>query len=208
MQAHPTTLYYIHDPMCSWCWAFRPVWQQLQQQLPASLNIIYLLGGLAADSHSPMPASMQQEIQQHWRTIQQRVPGSMFNFDFWTQCQPRRSTYPACRAVIAARKQGAQYEQAIIDAIQTAYYLEARNPSDDSTLMNLAMQLHLHNDQFRSALHAPETQTRLLQEIRQAQQMQAYAMPSLILHKNGINHPIAIDYNHANNMLEKIHAVS
>ena len=19
------TLYYIHDPMCSWCWAFRPV---------------------------------------------------------------------------------------------------------------------------------------------------------------------------------------
>ncbi|MBL4776074.1 MAG: DsbA family protein [Mariprofundus sp.] len=131
----------------------------------------------------------------------------MFNFDFWTQCQPRRSTYPSCRAVIAARKQGMQHEQGIIDAIQTAYYLEARNPSDNNTLIDLAMQLHLQHDQFRSDFYAPETQTTLLQEIRQVQQMQAYGLPSLILHKNGSNHRITIDYNHAKPMLEQINSL-
>jgi len=193
--------------MCSWCWAFQPVWQQLQQQLAESLNIIYLLGGLAPDSNSPMPTAMQQDIQKHWRTIQQRVPGSIFNFDFWTQCQPRRSTYPACRAVIAAKKQGKQHEKTMIYAIQTAYYLEARNPSDNSTLIDIAMQLHLDITQFEFDLQAPETQKELLQEIRQAQQLGGYGFPSLILHKDSINHPIGIDYNLTDTMFKQINAL-
>ncbi|MFT6977114.1 MAG: putative protein-disulfide isomerase, partial [Shewanella psychromarinicola] len=24
-----TTLYYVHDPMCSWCWGYRPTWDTL-----------------------------------------------------------------------------------------------------------------------------------------------------------------------------------
>jgi len=52
-------LYYIHDPMCSWCWAFRPVWSAVQAQLPESLQVKYLLGGLAPDSALPMEAATQ-----------------------------------------------------------------------------------------------------------------------------------------------------
>ncbi len=198
------TLYYIHDPMCSWCWAFRPVWQELQTQLPDSLKIDYLLGGLAAESDATMPLSMQQQIQNHWRAIGQRVQGIQFNFDFWTQCKARRSTYPACRAVIAARRQDRNYEQVMIHTIQQAYYLEARNPSDDETLIELASQLSLDMDQFCLDLHATETQTRLKQEIRQSQSMGCNSFPSLILSKSGINHDIAIDYNHINPMLKQI----
>ncbi|MDX8404943.1 MAG: hypothetical protein R8K50_02180 [Mariprofundus sp.] len=58
-------LYYIHDPMCSWCWAFQPVWHQLRAQLPQSIHVHYLLGGLAPDSDVVMPAAMQQSIQAH-----------------------------------------------------------------------------------------------------------------------------------------------
>mgnify|MGYP000853319151 FL=1 len=44
------TLYYVHDPMCSWCWAFVPTWEQIQRELPNDIEVVYLLGGLAPDS--------------------------------------------------------------------------------------------------------------------------------------------------------------
>ena len=73
-----------------------------------SIEVVYLLGGLAPDSDLPMPEQMKLTIAGYWQTIQDRVLGTQFNYDFWTKCQPRRSTYPSCRAVLAA-KAGAKY---------------------------------------------------------------------------------------------------
>ncbi len=89
------------------------------------LPVQYILGGLAPDTQDPMPQEMQT-----WLKIQQTIPGAGFNLDFWTTCQPRRSTYPACRAVIATRHQQPALEAAMILAVQEAYYLNASNPSD------------------------------------------------------------------------------
>ena len=94
-------LYYVLDPMCSWCWAFRSSWLALLEELPDSVTVRYVLGGLAPDSDEPMPQAQRESIRQIWQSIAQRT-GTEFNLDFWTRNTPRRSTYPACRAVIAA----------------------------------------------------------------------------------------------------------
>jgi len=198
------TLYYVHDPMCSWCWAFRPVWQTLKEQLPESLNVIYLLGGLAPDSKLPMQSEMQQHIQNHWRTIQKRVPATPFNFEFWQACIPRRSTYPACRAVIAAKQQDALKEDAMILAIQQAYYLQACNPSDDDVLSACAESTGLDPDRFKDALNSDETHMQLMQEIELSRSIGASGFPSLIVEKAGSFHPIQLDYLGAEIMLNQI----
>ncbi|HSG65339.1 MAG TPA: DsbA family protein, partial [Gammaproteobacteria bacterium] len=87
------TLHYIHDPMCSWCYAFAPVWERIQAALPANVRVEYVLGGLAPDTDEPMPAPMRDHIQQTWNRIRAAVPGTVFNFDFWTRGTPRRATY-------------------------------------------------------------------------------------------------------------------
>ena len=107
--------------MCSWCWGFRPTWAEIKANLPDEVEVKYLLGGLAPDSKEPMPESMQSDIAGYWRRIQQHIPGTKFNFDFWDKCEPKRSTYPACRAVIAARKQNSEIELDMIDKIQNAF---------------------------------------------------------------------------------------
>ena len=93
-----------------------------------------MLGGLAKDSDEPMPTQTRSYVIENWRRIEQTVPGTVFNYDFWQSCQPRRSTYPACRAVIAARQQGDpadKLDRAMAEAIQDAYYRRARNLSDN-----------------------------------------------------------------------------
>ena len=85
------TLYYVHDPMCSWCWGFRPVWDQLKAALSESVTVINVLGGLAADSNLPMSNDMRLAIQGHWKEIQKQL-STEFNFDFWTRSESNIAT--------------------------------------------------------------------------------------------------------------------
>jgi len=199
-----TILYYVHDPMCSWCWGFQRVWQQLQAKLPDYIERRLVLGGLAADSAEPMPMALQQSLQAIWRRIEQQIPHVQFNFDFWTQCQPRRSTYPACRAVIAARLQSPSYEAAMILAIQITYYQQAQNPSDDEVLVALAEQIGLDKNQFFQQLNDPDVQQQLVGEISLAKALGAQGFPSLLLLHNGEITRLNLDYNDAKVMIDQV----
>ena len=53
-----STLIYVHDPMCSWCWGFEKIRQQLFASLKGQINIRSLVGGLAIDSNEAMPKEM------------------------------------------------------------------------------------------------------------------------------------------------------
>ena len=200
-------LYYVYDPMCSWCWGYRPTWLALQSQLQTAypeLNIEYRLGGLAADTDEPMPAEMQQFLQRTWQQIAKQLD-TEFNFDFWQNCQPRRSTYPACRAALLAREMG--LEQEMILAIQQAYYLEALNPSDPDTLINLAGKLGLDESLFAQALQSEETKIKLDEEISRTRHLPIEGFPSLVLLVNGEFFLIALDYQNWQTSFKQISAL-
>ena len=197
-------LYYVHDPMCSWCWGFAPVLKDLLEKLPDGMRVQRLLGGLAPDTAAPMPKDMRQTIEATWRRIQETIPGTVFNYDFWTHCSPRRSTFAACRAVIAARMQGAAFDARMTRAIQLAYYTRAQNPSDDATLVELAGELDLNMPAFITALHSEPVQQQLLTEIELSRQLQATSFPSLVLKTGTAEWRIPVDYNDSAPMLEMV----
>ena len=165
-----------------------------------------LLGGLAADCDAPMPAQMQSYLQETWRVIAAKT-GAEFNHDFWRNCQPRRATYPACRAVIAARKQGAEFDVLMTEKIQHGYYLHAKNPSDDDALIAFAEELNLQVTAFTDDLNSPATQMELADEIAAAGRLGVTGFPSLLLASGDENQtatPIKIDYADADEMLKRI----
>lgn len=185
-------LYHVHDPMCSWCWGFRSVWDQLRAALPSAVAVVNIVGGLAPDSNEPMPEEQRRTIAGYWSQVAEQT-GAEFNFDFWKNCTPRRSTYPACRAVLAGANQ--QAEQLIIDAIQHAYYLRAMNPSDDSTLIALAGELGLDVQRFSSDLNSADTLTALQHNFTLRREINVYSFPSLVLAQGDKHTPIDINYH-------------
>lgn len=214
--ARTTTLYYFHDPMCSWCWGFEPVWTRLKQALPADLQLEPILGGLAPDTDEPMPLELQLTIKGYWQKIEALL-GTKFNYDFWDadkrpldQSEPRRSTYPACRAVIAAGLQNCQ--QPMINVLQQAYYLRALNPSDIKTQIQLFSELaaslenkqKLDIDKFIHDLSSQSTKQELIRQLGFTRSMPIQGFPSLVLSHNGQNFPIMINYQESAPMLEQI----
>lgn len=209
------TLYYVHDPMCSWCWGFHPMWQALKQALPTNIEIVNVTGGLAPDSDVPMPEAMQQHIAGYWRDIQAQL-GTEFNFDFWTSNQPRRSTYMSCRATIAAAAQWRdlpgglserQWQDKMIEAIGRAYYLRAMNPSDVPVLVQIAVELGLDATCFESDLLSAQTQTELERQLTLARQLPIDGFPSLVLQRDNNLFKVERDYHNHLSMLGAIEAL-
>ena len=197
-------LHYLHDPMCSWCWGFKPTWNIVTKQLKGKIQIISLLGGLAPDSDEDMPLQIRDYVQSNWRRIEEKIPGTKFNYDFWTKCKPRRSTYPACRAVISARVQNPDCETSIISAIQKCYYLDSQNPSNEDVLVRLARELGLDAEKFRFDLKSEKVSATLLTEISLAKSLEMQRMPSLSLQTGRELKAISIDYLDPNYIVEQI----
>jgi putative protein-disulfide isomerase len=168
-------LLYVVDPMCSWCWGFTEVREQVSEEFP-ELEWQLVMGGLASDSDEPMDEATKSYVQEAWRAVAART-GAEFNHAFWTECAPRRSTYPSCRAVIVAGESGKAEE--MLAAIQRAYYQEACNPSDTEVLTALAADIGLDPATFEAALDSPETQTQLTEDFALRSAIGAYSFPSV-----------------------------
>jgi putative protein-disulfide isomerase len=151
--------------MCSWCWAFRPTWHKVLKALPRNINVSYLLGGLAPDSDTPMSLNI-----------------------------PRRSTYPACRAVISARMQHSKFEVLMTEGIQNAYYLNAQNPSNKDTLIEIAVEIGLNREVFITDLESEIVNKTLLNEIKEIKTLPVNGFPSLVLVKERALKRIEVDY--------------
>jgi putative protein-disulfide isomerase len=145
------------------------------------------MGGLARDSDEPMSEETQNYVQNAWSEVS-ATTGARFNLEFWEKCHPRRSTYPACRAALAGGLQGVLQE--MFAALQRAYYLEARNPSDASTHLALAGELGLDTDQFAKDLVSPRVEDLLQKDFATRHELGVREFPSLILENEGKCHSI------------------
>jgi putative protein-disulfide isomerase len=187
--------------MCSWCYAFKPTLDELRKKLNSNIKIINVVGGLAKHSNEVMPKDVQEKIENIWYEIK-RVVGTKFNHDFWKKCIPRRSTYLACQTTILARYENKEDE--MIEAIQNAYYLNAQNPSDASTLIMLAKQIGMDEKKFEEDLKSDKIEEDLQYELNFRRSLNVKNFPSLILKYKKELYPINIKYNDYKSMLEQI----
>jgi len=195
------TLYHVHDPMCSWCYAFKPTLDELRKNLKDNIKLVHVVGGLAKHSNEDMPQEQQKMISNIWHEIEEKV-GTKFNHDFWKKCKPRRSTYLSCQATMLARYENK--EDAMIEAIQEAYYLKAMNPSDSSTLVHLAKQIGMDEVKFEKDLHSQKIEEDLYNELNFRRSLHVRGFPSLVLKYKKETYPINIKFGNHKDMLAQI----
>ena len=186
------TIYYVVDPMCSWCWGFAPVWRDFVSEIPESATVVDLMGGLAPDNEVPMDSAMRQYVQDAWGAVKART-GAEFNFEFWDKCEPKRSTYSACRAVIAAGEQASGARSLMYDAIQRAYFLEARNPSDAEMLERVAGEIGLDQKQFTEDLASDHVNRILHLELESVAKLGVSGFPTIVVKRESPGEPARYD---------------
>lgn len=198
-----SVLIYVYDPMCSWCYGFRPTWKALKSQLPEGLPVVSLLGGLADDSDVSMPEDMVKYLRRTWSQIESTC-GVPFNHAYWDQIPlPPRTTFISCRAVIAAERLAGRGE-AFAERIQDAYYTEVQNVWDLNILCDLAEAFGFNRSSFADALVSDDVRAVHEEQRQLAERLQVKGYPSVLLIHQGKAFPIPVRHQGADVMLGDI----
>ena len=192
--------------MCAWCYAFQPELEKFLNHHPTA-EVKWIMGGLAPDNNTPMDEQLRLKISAYWHEIEKKANVS-FNHDYWELNTPYRSTYQACRAVISAEKLSKKCAPKMAKRIQAAYYLEAKNPSLEKTLINCASSIGLDPNEFSALLKSKETEQQLQDDLKFCHQLQVRGFPALIyIDERNHARPLTLGYCKALNLEQNLNQI-
>jgi putative protein-disulfide isomerase len=173
------TLWYVADPMCSWCWGFSPVIEAIQREYGARLEIEVLLGGLRPGTKYPMPPAQREQILHHWRTVQQ-LTAQPFQFEGALPEGFVYDTEPASRGVVTVSLINREAIFSFFKIVQAAFYMEQQDVTNSIVLSQLASSVGIDAQQFERTFESDIAKRLTLEHFRKARQWGVHGFPTLI----------------------------
>jgi putative protein-disulfide isomerase len=183
-------LWYLADPMCSWCWGFSPTMETLRSEFHDRMKIALVLGGLRPGETTPMTAAARDDILHHWHAVHERT-GQPFRFEGALPDGFVYDTEPASRAVITVGGLDPTRVFDMFKAIQSAFYAHGRDVTQPDVLAELAAGLGVDASTFRQAFNSDVARSRTQAHFKQARQAGISGFPSIIVQQDDTLHPIS-----------------
>lgn len=174
------TVWYVADPMCSWCWGFSTVIEAIEAAYRDRLTVTMVMGGLRAGTTSPMAPAQREEILHHWKAVQRRT-GQAFRFEGAMPDGFVYDTEPPCRAVVAMAAVKPAATRAYFERVQAAFYMEGRDVTQPGVLVELAADCGVENDRFEPAFNSVDTKARTREEFVRVYRWGVRGFPTLLL---------------------------
>lgn len=167
------------DPMCSWCWGFSPVLEEIRRLYQDRVTFQLMLGGLRPGNTERFDESRRAYILQHWYAVHERT-GQPFNFHFQMSPAFTYDTEPASRATVVVRQLAPGKEWEFLKRVQEAFYVQNADVTQAETLGRIAGALGLEDSPFRQAYHDSQTKQLLWDEFDQSRQFGVSGFPALV----------------------------
>jgi putative protein-disulfide isomerase len=172
-------LIYFSDPMCSWCYGFSPVIDQIRQAYGRALPIRVVMGGLRPGNEVPMTPERAKELVGHWVHVTEAtgLPFDPTVLDSPGFCY---DTDPAARAVVVARREGQEVAARYLSAAQRAFYAEGRDVSRPEVLGDLAESFGLDRERFLADWASEEAKRETWGDYALSQRAGVTGFPTLV----------------------------
>lgn len=140
-------LWYVADPMCSWCWGFSPIISKIKEKYKDKLKISLLLGGLRPGPSAPISDESRNEIFHHWHDVHKRSK-QPFDFDGALPDGFVYDTELPSRAVIAVSEIKPEVTFEFFHNLQEAFYANQQDITNIDILTGLAKKLDVNSEKF------------------------------------------------------------
>ncbi len=178
-------LLYVMDPMCSWCWGFAPVAEALVEQARAGgVDVHLVVGGLRTGSGAALEPTTRRYILEHWQAVTDAT-GQPFKREGALPDSFVYDTEPACRAIVTARSLAPDCAWTLLGLIQRAFYVEGRDVTLASVLVELAEQAGIPRIEFAGAFDRAEQHVATAADFTWVQDLGIAGFPTLLAERNG-----------------------
>lgn len=176
-------LIYFSDPMCSWCYGFSPVMEQIRREFGPALPIRVVMGGLRPGTDTPMTPETKIELADHWTHVHEAT-GLPFDGSGMARPGFAYDTDPAARAVVVARRDGEELAAAYLARAQRAFYGEGRDVTTAEVLADIAEELGLDRAPFLSSWASEAAKSETWRDYAISQRAGVTGFPTLVAGPN------------------------
>lgn len=169
---------YFADPMCSWCYGFGPVMQQLADHFDGRLPVRVVMGGLRAGNRQPMRDKDREYIRGAWTAVHE-ASGQPFSDAFFERESFTYDTEPACRAVVTMRRRAPAKTLAFNRRVSSAFYAHNRDVTDDEVLADIAAEAGQDRQAFLAELQSEDARNETFGDFLMAKQSGVEGFPVL-----------------------------
>ena len=198
-------LIYFTDPMCSWCYGFSPVIDEVAARYADRLPIRLVMGGLRPGNTKPMTREAAQDLRGHWTHVTE-ASGQDFGACAIDAGGFVYDTDPAARAVALARRTGTALALDYLREAHKAFYVRGLDITNPEVLADLAAELGMDRTAFRAGLDDPALKEEAWSDYSTSQNAGVSGFPTLILGPNpdGTYSMVTRGFNSLENILETI----
>lgn len=173
------SLIYVVDPMCSWCWGFSPVIEEIVRRYRDQVTIKVLLGGLRPGNTERFDERRRAYILSHWHAVHDKT-GQQFNFNFHPEPSFIYDTEPASRAMIVVRQLAQDKEFVFLNTVQEAFYVKHMDVTHEEILADLAGCEGIDRGRFLQGFNDSVIKELVWQEFDRARQLGVSGFPALL----------------------------
>src|SRR5512146_456127 len=172
-------LIYFADPMCSWCYGFSPVIEEVRRNFGRALPVRVMMGGLRPGTERPMDEAARREVLNHWTHVHEAT-GLPFDEGALDREGFVYDTDPGARAVVAVRRESQELAVSYLARAQRAFYAEGRDVTSGEVLADLAEELGFDRESFLDQWSAEEAKQETWRDYAISQRAGVTAFPTLV----------------------------
>ena len=146
-QDYQGSLFFVTDPICSWCWGMLPEWRAIMEEFQGRLQFGLRCAGLQVGSMKPLGNDQRDQLIQLWHRVQ-ATTGQKFAFTFPDDPSFIYHSEVPCRALQIARQELQAEPWQLFHDMQEAFYLNGKNLGDLEVLVELIEPYGLDRSRF------------------------------------------------------------
>ena len=172
--------YYVTDPMCSWCWGFSPVIEEIRRTYADKIQFSLVVGGLRVGTTEKMTRAVRDMVLHHWKEVH-KLTGQEFCYDFNMPETFLYDTGTSCRAVVTVRSLAPVQTFPYLISLHKAFYVENRDLTDVDILADLAEDLNVDRDAFMESFETRDIKRETVDDFSRAQNWGIRGFPAIVL---------------------------
>ncbi len=202
-------LLYGTDPLCGWCFAFRPAMRALTEAHP-DLPVRVVYGGLVIGERVQPLAAMRGLMTAGLEEVRRRAgvaAGEAFYTGLLADGRYIGDSEPPCRAIWTVQQIAPAQAYAFADALSEAFYVEGRPLDEPQVLAELAGRQGVDPAAFLRLWGAPEAHAGTRRAFAQARADGIGVYPTLIYRRGQNTQVVSSGWVPPDELLERIAAL-
>lgn len=205
-----STLIYIQDALCGWCYGMSPVMQQLYKEHQQDYNFVVLSGGMVRGSNVKPISGMADYIRQASRQLEQ-VTGVKQTQAYHEQILDK-GTYitnsePPAIALLILKEKFPEKQIPLAAAIQNLHFVEGKDLNEVETYLPVVRQFKVNEEEFKKKFSDKDYADLARQEFELVEKWGIRGFPAVVVEAGDKLYMVAQGYQPYSQLTETLERI-